>query len=428
MTLRIEGGRVLHPDLSVRRGDVRVDDDGLIDAVGDLEPRADEQTLDASDGLVMPGLVNAHGHAAMTLLRGYADDKPLEAWLEEDIWPTEAQFGEREVAAGTRLAAVEMIKSGTTAFADMYFHVPSVVRVIERAGLRARVGHGVVTVGKDDADAHDDFREALAVARDYDGAADGRITTAVMPHAPHTVGTEYLEEFVPQARKAGVPLHFHLNETRDYLDAIEAETGQHPTQYADDLDLLDDDTWVAHGVHLDESEVDLLAERGTAVVHCPASNMKLASGMAPVQQLLDAGVTVGLGTDGAASNNDLDMFDEMRDAAMVGKLATGDASAVPAEAVVEMATAGGADALGLPVGRIEPGRPADLAVVDLETAHLTPAHDLVSHLAYAAHGSDVRHTVCDGQVLMRDREVLTLDERATREEATERAMAAVERA
>jgi 5-methylthioadenosine/S-adenosylhomocysteine deaminase len=428
MTLRIEGGHVLHPDLSVRRGDVRVDDDGLIDAVGELEAGDGAQTLDATDCLVMPGLVNAHGHAAMTLLRGYADDKPLEAWLEEDIWPTEAKFGEREVAAGTRLAAVEMIKSGTTAFADMYFHVPSVVRVIERAGLRARVGHGVVTVGKDDAEARDDFREALSVARDYDGAADGRVTTAVMPHAPHTVGTEYFEEFVPHARKAGVPLHFHLNETQDYLDAIEAETGQRPTQYADDLDLLADDTWVAHGVHLDEREIDLLADRGTAVVHCPASNMKLASGMAPVQELLDAGVTVGLGTDGAASNNDLDMFDEMRDAAMVGKLAAEDASAVPAEAVVEMATAGSADALGLPVGRIEPGRPADLAVVDLEGAHLTPAHDLVSHLAYAARGSDVRHTVCDGQVLMRDREVLTLDERATREEATERAMAAVERA
>ncbi|WP_255198298.1 amidohydrolase [Halorarius litoreus] len=428
MTLRIEGGRVLRPDLSVDEADVRVDDDGRIEAVGELDARPDEQTLDATGGLVIPGLVNAHGHAAMTLLRGYADDKPLEAWLQEDIWPTEAQFGPKEVAAGTRLAAVEMIKSGTTAFGDMYFHVPQVVEVVQAAGLRARVGHGVVTLGKEDDDARDDFREALAVAREYDGTAGGRVTTAVMPHAPHTVGTKYFEEFVPKGRQAGLPFHFHLNETEGYLDPIAEETGQRPTEYADDLDLLHEDTWVAHGVHLDESEIDLLAERDTAVVHCPASNMKLASGMAPVQQLLDAGVTVGLGTDGAASNNDLDMFDEMRDAAMIGKLAADDASAVPAEAVIEMATKGSADALGLPVGRIEPGAPADLAVVDLEAAHLTPAHDLVSHLVYAATGSDVRHTLCDGQVLMRDREVLTLDERAVREEATERAMAAVQRA
>ncbi|WP_255151623.1 amidohydrolase [Halorarius halobius] len=428
MTLRIEGGKVLRPDLSVERADVRVDDDGRIAAVGRLDARDGEQTLDAAGGLVMPGLVNAHGHAAMTLLRGYADDKPLTAWLEEDIWPAEAALDAEDVAAGTRLAAVEMVRSGTTAFADMYFHVPEVVDVVEQAGLRARVGHGVVTLGKDDAEARDDFRESLEVAREYDGVADGRVTTAVMPHAPHTVGAEFLEEFVPRARDAGVPLHFHLNETREYLEAIDAETGQRPTVYADDHGMLDDDTWVAHGVHLADAEIERLADRGTAVVHCPASNMKLASGMAPVQQMREAGVTVGLGTDGAASNNDLDMFGEMRDAAMLGKLAADDASAVPAEAAVEMATQGSADALGLPVGRIEEGRPADLAVVDLEAAHLTPAHDVVSHLAYAAKGSDVRHTVCDGRVLMRDRELLTLDERAVRETAAERAAAAVERA
>jgi 5-methylthioadenosine/S-adenosylhomocysteine deaminase len=186
--------------------------------------------------------------------------------------------------------------------------------------------------------------------------------------------------------------------------------------------------FVAHGVHVDESEVALLAETGTAVVHCPASNMKLASGMAPVQDMLDAGVTVALGTDGAASNNDLDVFDELRDAAMLGKLAADDASAVPDRAAVRMATEGGSAALGLDGGRLEPGANADLAVLDLDAAHLTPRHDLVSHLAYAARGSDVRHTVCDGEVLMRDRDVLGVDEAAVRERAQAEAEALVERA
>jgi 5-methylthioadenosine/S-adenosylhomocysteine deaminase len=248
-----------------------------------------------------------------------------------------------------------------------------------------------------------------------------------MPHAPHTVGSEYLDQLATAADDLGVPLHFHLNETQEYIDAIEGETGRRPVNYAADHDLLREDTWVAHGVHLTSDEIDTLAETDTSVVHCPASNMKLASGMAPVQDLLDAGVGVGLGTDGAASNNDLDGFDEMRDAAMLGKLAADDAAAVPAEAVVRMATAGSADALGFDAGRIEPGRNADIAVLDLDAAHVTPAHDIVSHLAYAVRGSDVRHTICDGAVLMRDREVLTLDAEAVRRRAREAASAAVGR-
>ena len=428
-TLAVVGGRVLLPDRSITEADVLVDADAgeILDVGPDLADTADD-TLDAEGGLVIPGLVNAHGHAAMTLLRGYADDKPLEAWLQEDIWPAEAELTPEDVAAGTRLAAVEMIRSGTTAFADMYFHVGEVVEAVREAGLRARVGHGAVTVGKDEEAARADFAESLSVAEEYDGAADGRVRTAVMPHAPHTVGTEYFEEFVPRVREAGVPLHFHLNETEGYLGPIEDEAGVRPTEYAADLGLLAEDTWVAHGVHLDAGEVERLADTGTTVVHCPASNMKLASGMAPVQDLLDAGVTVALGTDGAASNNDLDVFDELRDAAMLGKLAADDAEAVDADAAVRMATEGGAEALGFDAGRIEAGAKADLAVVDLEAAHLTPQHDLVSHLAYAVRGSDVRHTVCDGEVLMRDREVLTLDESSVRKEAEEAAMELVARA
>jgi 5-methylthioadenosine/S-adenosylhomocysteine deaminase len=426
-TLRIAGGSVLHPDFSVTEGDVLVDREaGEILAVGDVD-EGDER-LDAAGCLVMPGLVNAHCHAAMTLLRGYADDKPLGAWLQEDIWPAEAELGAADIRAGAELGLVEMIRSGTTAFADMYFHVPEVADAVERAGLRARLGHGVVTVGKDEETAVDDNEESLEVAREFDGAADGRIRTAYMPHSLTTVGERYLREFVSRAREAGVPVHFHANETADEVDPVVDERGVRPLEYAAEVGLLADGDFLAHGVHTDDTEIELLADSDASVVHCPASNMKLASGMAPVQAMRDVGVTVALGTDGAASNNDLDIFDELRDAAMLGKLETGAADAVPAAAAVEMATAGGADALGFDSGRIEAGANADLAVVDFSAPHLTPVHDHVSHLAYAATGQDVRHTVCDGEVLMRDREVVPFDEAAVRERAAQRAAAVAERA
>lgn len=419
-TIALTGGHVLHPDMSVSRADVLLDGStGRIEAVGrDLDG---DRRLSAAGGLVMPGLVNAHTHAAMTLLRGYADDKPLDAWLQEDIWPAEAALEPADVRAGTDLALLEMIRSGTTAFADMYFHMDRVVEAVEAAGLRARLSHGIVTVGKDQDDAEADLEEAIAFAERADGAAGGRVRTAISPHSLTTVAPEALEQAAAAARNLEVPLHFHANETVDEIQPILEEYGQRPLEFAVERGLLEPADFFAHGVYLDERERELLAERGATVVHCPASNMKLASGMAPVEQLLENGVGLALGTDGAASNNDLDMFAEMQDAALLGKLAAGDAAAVPAEAVLRMATAGGAAALGLPGGRIEPGAAADLIVVDFQTPRLTPVHEYVSHLVYAVQGNDLRHTIVDGEVLMADREVRSLDEAAVRERASERA-------
>jgi len=427
--LLVAGGQVLRPDMTVETADILVDQDsGEILGVDDPGAFSADDELDASGGLVIPGLVNAHTHVAMTLLRGHADDKPLDRWLQEDIWPVEAELTPTDVRVGADLGLLEMVRSGTTALSDMYFHVPEIADAVEEAGVRAVLGHTAITVGKDDEGAQADMQESLDVARELDGAADGRIATTFQPHSLTTVSEDSLREFVPKAREAGLPIHLHANETTDEVDPIVDEQGVRPIEYAADVGLLDADTYVAHGVHVDGAEIERLAETGTGVAHCPASNMKLASGMAPVQRLREAGVTVGIGTDGAASNNDLDMFDEVRDAAMVGKLAADDASAVPAQAAVEMATQGGADLLGIDGGRIEAGRVADLAVVDLDSAHLTPAHDLVSHLAYAARGSDVRHTVCDGRVLMRDRNVVGVDERAVRERASDHARDLIARA
>ena len=434
-TLAITGGQVLRPDLSVEAADVLVDQDsGTVrkvvqrDGTDGRPGPATDAVLEASDALVIPGLVNAHTHVAMTLFRGAADDKPLDAWLQEDIWPVEAALEGADVRAGAALGVAEMIRSGTTAFADMYFFMPEVASVVEEAGLRARLCRGCLSAGKAEDAAHEDFRAGLEFAREYDGAANGRIQTMFGPHSLTTVEEELFREYVPRAREAGIPVHLHANETESEVDPLVAEHGVRPLVYADDLGVLDGDTYLAHGVHLDEQEIDLLAERGVGIAHCPSANMKLASGMAPIQELLDAGVTVGLGTDGPASNNDLDLLGEMQTAALLGKLAADDASAVAAPTALRMATEAGATLLGIDSGRIEAGANADLAVLDLDVPHLRPAHDLVSHLVYAARGSDVRHTVCDGDVLMRDREIQTLDIDDVMAEASQRTSELFERA
>jgi 5-methylthioadenosine/S-adenosylhomocysteine deaminase len=418
--LAITGGRVLRPDLTVERADVLVDgDEGTIAAIEDGVD-ADE-TLDASGCLVMPGLVNPHCHVAMTLLRSNADDMPLGPWLREAIWPVEAELQAEDVRAGAELGLVEMIKNGITTFADMYFFMDEVAGAVGAAGMRALLGYGMISEGRSDEAAREELDEGVAFATEYDGHADGRVRTAVMPHSLTTVEPWMLEESAERAREADLPLHIHVNENEGEVDPIVEERGIRPLAWADDLGLFDGESFVAHAVHTTAAEHEILAETDTGVAHCPASNTKLNSGIAPVQDMLDAGVDVGVATDGPASNNDLDEFDEMRDAAMVGKLGADDAAAVDASSVVRMATSGGADVLGMDVGRVAEGAPADLAVVDLEKPHLTPEHDLVSLLTYAVRGSDVRHTVCDGAVLMADREVLTLDEARTRRRATERA-------
>ncbi|WP_137290858.1 amidohydrolase [Natronorubrum halophilum] len=425
-SLLITGGTVLLPNMAVSQTDVLIDQDsGSIVKIGsDLTA---DKTLQASNSLVTPGFVNGHSHVPMALLRGYADDKPLDRWLEEDIWPAESEMTPDDVHIGAKIGLLEMIKTGTTGFADMYFHVPEIVDAVDQAGVRALLGHGIVTTGKEDEDALADVENSLNFAREYNGAAGGRVSTAFMPHSLVTVGSEYLEEFVPQVREADIPIHYHANETLNEVTPIVKDHGVRPLNYAKDHGMLEPQDFVAHGVHVDEHEIKLLAEAGTSVIHCPASNMKLASGMAPIQRMRDAGIEIGLGTDGAAANNDLSLLDEGRDAAMLGKIAADDAGAVPAEMVVQMMTQGGASALNFHSGEIKEGEPADLAVIDLEKPHLTPWHDLVSHLAYAAVGSDVRHTICDGQILMRDREVLTLDERSIVEQAQQTADSLISR-
>lgn len=423
MDLAVRDGLVLVGE-QVERADIGIES-GEITVIGDV-PRADRE-VDATGSLVLPGLVNAHTHSPMALLRGYADDLPLQRWLEDRIWPIEAELEPEDIAAGARLAALEMIRSGTTAFADMYFGMEEVAAAVDDAGLRALLGYGVITVDRGEDAAAAEIDQAVAFADEYDGAAGGRIRTMLTPHAPYTCDDWVLESLAEQAREGGRPLHLHLNETAGEVEELTERTGRRPAEHLEGLGCWDGHAFVAHAVHVDETDREQLAAGDVGVAHCPAANMKLATGVAPIPALLEAGVDVALGTDGPASNNTLDMFSEMRHAALLAKVHHGDASLLPAGDVIEMATGAGARLLGLSTGRIALGHRADLAILDLEAPHLTPDHDLRSHVVYAAGGADVHTTIVDGEVLMEDHTVNTLDADRVLADARKRASAVVER-
>jgi 5-methylthioadenosine/S-adenosylhomocysteine deaminase len=404
------------------QGAVAVDGDRIV-AVDTVEAvRAGFRgatVVDASGKVVLPGLVNTHGHAPMVLYRGLADDLALMEWLEKYIFPAEAKTVSAEmVRVGTRLAALEMIQSGTTSFADMYYFEEAIAAATKAAGLRAVLGQTIIRFPVADAKTPE---EGLARAERFIQAfrGDPLITPAVAPHSAYTLEKATLLASRDLAMKYGVPLLLHLAETEDEVKTIAAQSGLSPTRYLESIGFWAPRTLAAHGVWVNDDDLAILKRRGVGVSHNPESNMKLASGTAPVPKYLAAGVALGLGTDGAASNNDLDMFEAMRQAAFLHKLQTKDPRALPAAAALEMATLGGARALGMAaeIGSLEPGKRADLIVVGMRRARQTPRYDALSHLVYATRGDDVETTIVNGKVLMRDRRVLTLNEGAVLREA-----------
>jgi 5-methylthioadenosine/S-adenosylhomocysteine deaminase len=368
-------------------------------------------TIDARGQVVMPGLVNTHTHAPMVLYRGLADDLSLMEWLEKYIFPAEAKTVSPEfVRIGTRLAALEMIESGTTTFADMYYFEEEIAKAVKEAGLRGVLGQTIIRFPV--ADAKTPQAELERTERFIEEWKDDPLVVpAVAPHAAYTLDAETLKAARALADRHGVPVLIHLSETRTEGEDISKRFGKTPTAYLDDLGFWKPGTLAAHGVWVSEADRQVLKSRGVAVSHNPESNMKLASGTAPVTEYLAAGIPIGLGTDGAASNNDLDMFEAMRTASMLAKHATGDPRVLPARVAVDMATRLGADTLGLGdrVGSLEVGKKADLIVVSMTSARQTPLFDPLSHLVYATRGTDVVTTIVNGRVLMRDRKVLALD-------------------
>ncbi len=411
LVLTLEPGAAPLPDGYVAVAGERIAAVGQRPAGGALpDARA---YLNARGGLVLPGLVNTHTHAAMVLFRGLADDLPLHDWLQQHIFPAEAAFlSDAAVYAGTLLAAAELILGGVTTVQDSYFYADAARRAFARAGLRAVVAQGVVDFP---APGVPDPADNVRAAADFIAAGEARpapgIISTLFCHAPYTCSAATLQAAKDLTRSRGLPFFIHLAETRDEDEQIRRQTGLSPAAHLDSLGLLDDRTVAVHAVWLSDADQDLLAARGVKVSHCPESNLKLAAGVAPVPGLLRRGVAVGLGTDGAASNNNLDLFGEMSLAARLHKVIHADPTLLPARQVVALATREGARVLGLEgaVGTLSPGKLADLIVVDLHQPHLTPLYDPFSHLVYAARAADVRHVMVAGRWLLRDRTLTTLE-------------------
>jgi 5-methylthioadenosine/S-adenosylhomocysteine deaminase len=418
VSLIITGGTVLTENDTrevFTPGSVAINGTDIVDVgrAADIASRySAAQTIDAHDQVVLPGLVNTHTHAPMVMFRGLADDLALMDWLQKYIFPAEAKTVSPEfVRTGTRLAALEMIQSGTTTFADMYYFEEEIAKAAREAGLRGVLGETIIQFPVADAKTPAD---ALARAETFINAFrnDPLITPAVAPHAMYTLDRESLVASAELARKYNVPVLIHVAETQDEVKTAREQYHSTPVGYLESIGFFGPRTVAAHGVWVTDDDIAILKRRNVSVSHNPESNMKLASGAAPVLKYLAAGVTLSLGTDGAASNNDLDMFGAMRQASFLAKLASGSPTAVPAQVALDLATIGGAHALGLDriIGSLEPGKRADVITVSMNSARQTPMYDAVSHLVYVTRGDDVRNTVVNGKVLMRDRRVATLNE------------------
>ncbi len=391
-----------------------------------IGPRAETEAafqaaerLEMADSLLMPGLVNAHTHASMTLLRGYADDLPLMEWLQEHIFPAEGHLAHRMVYVGAMLACAEMMRTGTTDFYDMYLLESAVLEAVDKAGMRAICGEVIFAFPSV---AYKDVPSAFALYREQAQGLKGhdRLRLGVSPHAVYTTNREILEGCRDLAEELDLPLFIHLAETRQETEDCLAMHGVRPVELCRLAGILGPKTTIHHGIDLNWAEQDLLAQCNVKMSHNPKSNMKLASGVAPVPELLQKGVCVGLGTDGAASNNSLNMFAEMSVAALLHKVHTMDPTTLPAQTVLDMATRNGARALHqTDSGALETGAPADIIALDLQAPGLTPMHNPVSHLVYAASGHEVRLNMVAGRVLYKDGKYLTLNLADLRQEAQE---------
>jgi 5-methylthioadenosine/S-adenosylhomocysteine deaminase len=410
-------------DTVIAAGAVAVDD-GLIIAIGTADEIYARYTadgnLDGSNRIVVPGLINGHSHAAMTLLRGVADDLDLMDWLQNYIFPAEVEFVDDEfVRIGTELACWEMIRGGTTTFVDMYYYPDMIAQVVEQCGLRAYISATVIDQRSPDAESAAD---SLVKGQSFVDAWQGRnnrITPIWGPHASYTLNAEQLADTRAAANAADIPISIHLSESPFEVEYSKQTYGTTSIELMESIGFFDGPTIGAHVVWPTENEIRILAERQVGVIHNPTSNMKISSGISPVVEMLEAGVRVGLGTDGAASNNDLDMWEEMRLAAFLQKVDTMDPKALSASTVLRMATSGGAEAIGLDdsVGSLEIGKRADLIQVSFDDVHFVPTYDVISHLVYVADEQDVASVTVDGRLLMRDGEMLTIDTDRVRREA-----------
>ena len=409
MNTLIKNVSALLPDGEVKQGDIAIEGN-LIKSVGSVaEDFKPDKVIDGSGKFAVPGFVNAHTHASMTLLRSHADDMALMEWLQDKIWPVEDKMTEDDLYWGAMLAAVEMIRSGTTAFADMYGpYVDGIARATIDSGLRGILARGIVAVAPG---AYEKLEDSVRLYKTYHGAENGRITVMLSPHALYTCPPEFIKALADKAKALGAEVHIHMSETEGEVKDCLKNYGKRPFAHVESTGLFENGTLAAHCVHLDDEDIGIIKKYNIRVAHNPGSNLKLASGIAPVQRLLDEGICVGLGTDGASSNNNLDMLEEVRLAALIGKVQTMDPQAVPAFSAIQMGTEFGARAVGLKdVGRLEAGCKADIVLYSTEGPEWHPRYNLVSLLAYSANSGSVDTVLVDGKILMEKKQLLTIDE------------------
>ncbi|MEK4661245.1 amidohydrolase [Priestia sp. FSL H7-0729] len=407
-------------------GDIRVEGDRITQIADHILPQPQDEIIDGRHKIAMPGLINAHQHTPMSLLRGFSDDLKLMDWLERKMLPAEARMNPEDIYWGAKLSIAEMIRSGTTAFADMYIHMNEIAEVVKQTGIRASLTRGMVFL-EDDGGRR--LQEAIDLVQCWSGAAEGRITTMYGPHSPYTCPMEPLREVIAMAVTDDIPLHIHLAETKEEVVKIRERYGMTPTEYLEEAGMFEQaHVLLAHGVHLNRRDIGRLKGMRGGVAHNPVSNLKLGCGIAPITEMLAQGINVGIGTDGAGSATTVDMFEEIKAATWLQKLDYGDPTRLPAKDVLQMATRGSASLLGLQneVGVLEVGCKADLILIDLAKPHLQPVHEVESLLAYSVNGADVDTTIVNGQILMQGRKLLTIDEDELYREVKVRAKRIVE--
>ena len=413
-TILIKNALILNPtnDFKDKKQSILIKNDKIAEIADVIDEGNVNKIIDAEGKILLPGFVNTHTHLSMTLFRGLADDLSLDSWLNDHIWPMEANLNGDYCYIGALLGAVELIKSGTTTFSDMYFYMEDVARAIDEAGIRAVLSYGMIDFG--DAERREnEIKENLTLFENCNGMADGRIKVFLGPHSPYTASEELLIKVRQLADEYNMGIHIHVSETQKEINDVSEEKGLRPFEYLDKIGFLGPDVVAAHSVWLSDDEIEIIKKNDVKISHNPCSNMKLASGIAPVSKLIENDICVAIGTDGASSNNNLDLIEELKTASLLQKVDTLDPKVLTSDEAIAMGTIKGAEALGLDseIGSIEVGKKADIILIDTNVANMVPnSSSLSSNIIYSANGSNVDTTICNGKILMENKKLVQLDE------------------
>ncbi|WP_296884868.1 amidohydrolase family protein [uncultured Methanobrevibacter sp.] len=412
-TILIKNASILNPVKEFKgKKDVLIKNDLIFEINDEISDNNVDKVIDATDKILLPGFVNTHTHLSMTLFRGLADDLALDEWLNDNIWPMEANLNETYCYIGALLGAVELIKSGTTTFSDMYFYMEDVAKAVEESGIRAALSYGMIDFA-DEEKRKAEIEKNMRLFKNCHNSADGRIKVFFGPHSPYTASEELLKEVRKLADENDIKIHIHVSETQKEINDVSSEKGLRPFEYLDSIGFLGPDVVCAHSVWLSDEEIEIIKKHDVKISHNPCSNMKLASGIAPVSKLLENDICVAIGTDGASSNNNLDIIEELKTASLLQKVSTLDPKVLTSDEAIAMGTINGAKALGLDdeIGSIEVGKKADLILIDTNNANMVPdSSKLSSNVIYSANGSNVDTTICNGVILMENKKLTTLDE------------------